>query len=103
MNDLALASLVASPWILVPLATIWRIRQSRELSRDSASVAPNGPLVSVVVPARDERRNIESCVRSILAGQYANIEVVVVDDRSTDDGKTWTVVFDGTYVRKGSR
>ena len=84
MNDLALASLVASPWILVPLATIWRIRNSRELSRDSASVPPGEALVSVVVPARDERRNIESCVRSILAGGYRNIEVVVVDDRSTD-------------------
>ena len=84
MNDLALASLVASPWILVPLATIWRIRHSRELSLDSASVSPASPLVSVVVPARDERRNIASCVRSILAGGYRNIEVVVVDDRSTD-------------------
>ena len=84
MNDLALASLVASPWILVPLATIWRIRQSRELSQDSASVSPGGPLVSVVVPARDERRNIASCARSILAGRYRNIEVVVVDDRSAD-------------------
>jgi chlorobactene glucosyltransferase len=85
VNDLALASLVASPWILVPLATIWRIRQSRELARDSATVSPGGPLVSVVVPARDERRNIESCVRSILAGRYRNTEVVVVDDRSTDN------------------
>jgi len=84
VNDLALASLIASPWILVPLATIWRVRQSRELSHDSANVSPNGPLVSVVVPARDERRNIASCVQSILAGRYRNIEVVVVDDRSTD-------------------
>jgi len=84
VNDLALASLVASPWILVPLATIWRIRHSRELSHDSATVSPGGPLVSVVVPARDERRNIASCVRSILAGGYRKIEVVVVDDRSTD-------------------
>jgi hypothetical protein len=48
------------------------------------SVAPDGPLVSVIVPARDERRNIEPCVRSILAGNYRNIDVVVVDDRSTD-------------------
>jgi len=84
VNDLALASLVASPWLLVPLATIWRIRHSRDLSHDSANVSPVGPLVSVVVPARDERRNIASCVRSILAGRYQNIEVVVVDDRSTD-------------------
>ena len=84
MNDLALATLVASPWILVPLATIWRIRHSRELSDDTASVSPGSPLVSVVVPARDERRNIASCVQSILAGRYRNTEVVVVDDRSTD-------------------
>jgi len=84
VNDLALATLVASPWILVPLATIWRIRHSRELSHDTASVSPGSPLVSVVVPARDERRNIASCVQSILAGGYRNTEVVVVDDRSTD-------------------
>jgi len=84
VNDLALAGLVASPWILVPLATIWRLRHSRELARESASVSPGGALVSVIVPARDERRNIESCVRSIRAGSYRNIEVVVVDDRSTD-------------------
>jgi chlorobactene glucosyltransferase len=84
VNDLALATLVASPWILVPLATIWRIRHSRELSQDSASVSPGSPLVSVVVPARDERRNIASCVQSILAGGYRNTEVVVVDDRSID-------------------
>ncbi len=84
MNDLALAGLVASPWIVAPLATIWRVRDSRELGDESAAVASDGPLVSVIVPARDERRNIESCVRSILAGQYTNMEVVVVDDRSSD-------------------
>jgi cellulose synthase/poly-beta-1,6-N-acetylglucosamine synthase-like glycosyltransferase len=59
-------------------------RQSRELGNESATVPADGPLVSVIVPARDERRNIESCVRSILAGHYTNIEVVVADDRSSD-------------------
>jgi chlorobactene glucosyltransferase len=84
VNDLSLAGLVASPWILGPVATMWRVRHSRELADEGAGVSPNGPLVTVIVPARDERRNIESCVRSILAGGYGNIEVVVVDDRSTD-------------------
>jgi hypothetical protein len=84
VNDLAIASLLASPWIVAPLATIWRVRQSRELSDESAVISANAPLVSVIVPARDERRNIDSCVRSILAGHYTNIEVVVVDDRSSD-------------------
>ena len=84
MNDLALAGLVASPWIIGPLATIWRVRRSRELGDESARVPSDGPLVSVIVPARDERHNIDACVRSILDGHYTNIEVVVVDDRSSD-------------------
>src|SRR6266536_169747 len=43
-----------------------------------------GPLVSVIVPARDEAANIEACMRSILASAYGPFELVVVDDRSSD-------------------
>ena len=43
-----------------------------------------GALVSVIVPARNEAENIEACVRSILATAYRPLEVIVVDDRSTD-------------------
>jgi len=43
-----------------------------------------GPLVSVIVPARNEARNIERSVGSILATEYQPIEVIVVDDRSSD-------------------
>lgn len=44
----------------------------------------SGPLVSVIIPARNEAANIETCVRSILGTAYEPIEVVVVDDRSSD-------------------
>lgn len=43
------------------------------------------PLVSVLIPARDEQENIEACVRSLLALNYPNFEVIVLDDGSTDD------------------
>ena len=43
-----------------------------------------GPLVSVIIPARDEASNIAACVRSVLATNYQPIEVIVVDDRSRD-------------------
>ena len=43
-----------------------------------------GPLVSVIIPARNEAMNIERAVRSILATEYSSIELIVVDDRSSD-------------------
>jgi chlorobactene glucosyltransferase len=42
------------------------------------------PFLSIVVPARDEERSIERCVRSLLAQEWLDFEVIVVDDRSTD-------------------
>lgn len=42
------------------------------------------PLISVCVPARNEERNIRVCIESILAQDYGNFEVIVLDDRSTD-------------------
>ncbi|NTV17690.1 MAG: glycosyltransferase, partial [Chlorobiaceae bacterium] len=43
-----------------------------------------GPLVSVLVPARNEELNIERCVRSLLRQNYAPFEILVLDDGSTD-------------------
>lgn len=42
------------------------------------------PLVSVVVPSRNEVRYIEKCINSILSSDYSSIEVIVVDGQSTD-------------------
>lgn len=49
-------------------------------------VAPpeQGPLVSVLVPARNEARNIEDCVRSLLLQDYPHYELIVLDDHSED-------------------
>ncbi len=43
------------------------------------------PLVSVIIPARNEQREIEETVRRLLAQTWRDIEVIVVDDRSSDD------------------
>ena len=43
------------------------------------------PLVSLLVPARNESANVGTCVRSLLAQTYPRLEIVVLDDRSEDD------------------
>ncbi len=42
-------------------------------------------LVSILIPARNEAKVIERCVRSLMAQEYKNIEVIVYNDQSTDD------------------
>jgi chlorobactene glucosyltransferase len=48
---------------------------------------PPGPaeLISVIVPARNEARNIRRCVLALLTQTYPNYEIIVVDDRSIDE------------------
>ena len=42
------------------------------------------PRVSVLIPARDEAGAITACVASLMSQQYANMEILVLDDGSTD-------------------
>jgi len=50
-------------------------------------VSPSGesaPLISVCVPARNEERDIQNCLDSLLQQDYSNFEVIAVNDHSTD-------------------
>lgn len=52
---------------------------------DQYPPAEKYPFVSVLVPARNEANNIEVCVISLLAQDYPDFEVLVLNDNSTDD------------------
>jgi glycosyltransferase involved in cell wall biosynthesis len=76
--------LLALPWVLGPIVTLVRASRSRSLDDERADAPAEPPLVSLVIPARNEARNIERCVASALASDYPRLEVVVVDDHSSD-------------------
>ncbi len=64
----------------VPLTLVYEIWKRRALRR----LAPFQGRVSVVIPAYDEERTIRACVLSVLASDWPGLEVVVVNDGSTD-------------------
>lgn len=76
---------VALLWWLV--LNFRRRRLEFRISRVPAApdgVQNNSPLVSIIVPARNEAAHIEACVRSLLGQDYPRFEVIVVDDCSED-------------------
>ena len=74
--------LPALPWV-APFAGLVRLSGR---TPNLSDVAPVGGLpVSIVIPARNESRTIATVVRSITASTYQPFDLIVVDDRSTDD------------------
>jgi len=68
-------------WVLAFARTIVNLLLAPRLYvRDSIRT----PKISVIVPARDEERTIEKTVRALLAQTYRELEIIVVNDRSTD-------------------
>lgn len=76
--------LAAAGYVLLLAIAAHRIRRRRPALAEREP-ALSGPLVSVIVPARDEAVNILPCLHSILGTEYDSCEVIVVDDRSSDD------------------
>jgi chlorobactene glucosyltransferase len=75
----------------------------RRLTPDAGDEPPltDGPMVSVIIPARNEARDIGRAVASHLAQTYRNIEVILVDDQSTDDtaGVAWAAADGDARLR----
>jgi chlorobactene glucosyltransferase len=65
--------------------TLRSLRAMRGWEKIGPAEVPSGTTLSIVVPARNEERNVERCARSLLAQTGIDAEVIVVDDQS-DDG-----------------
>jgi cellulose synthase/poly-beta-1,6-N-acetylglucosamine synthase-like glycosyltransferase len=79
---LAVAGLIL--WIGLGLDLALGSRSIVKLRDEPPGSGESLPKVSIVIAARNEERKIEEALTSILNLDYPNLEIVVVNDRSTD-------------------
>lgn len=73
-------------WAMVSgVPTVWMLGRSLKRQSDRLPDPALWPRVSVVVPARDEGHKIEAGLKSLLASDYPDFEIVAIDDRSRDE------------------
>lgn len=61
----------------------------------------SNPLVSIIIPTKNEERNIETCLKSIKNQSYRKIETIVVDNNSTDRTKEIAKKYTVLLFNKG--
>ncbi len=73
-------------YMLAWVVTAWRCRVTLRAMPDLGQIAPTAtlPTLSVIVCARNEEATLEQALQSLLAEDYPSLELIVVNDRSTD-------------------
>ncbi len=85
LTILSIYAVLVAIWPIRLLVIEVVLRRQRVLSNDSPRFdRPDPPLVSAILPAKDEELNLPACLSSVCSQSYPRLEILVVDDRSTD-------------------
>ncbi|MFQ6047771.1 MAG: glycosyltransferase [Phycisphaerae bacterium] len=80
-----LSAVIMVIWLARHVGLSLAARRQVVLTADSFPAAREAaPFISVIVAAKDEQQSIRRCVETMLAQDYPNFEMIVVNDRSTD-------------------
>jgi glycosyltransferase involved in cell wall biosynthesis len=82
--NIALAIVYAGMATMAVTNVIFLSRRPRQ-----AKLPADPPLVSVIIPARNEAENLKRLIPSVLSQRYPKLEVIVYDDGSEDE--TWAI------------
>lgn len=66
--------------LAVLLSNLWLLHRARRHPQSGVY-----PPVSILVPARNEEKNIRNCIDSLLAQDYPAFEIIALDDQSSDN------------------
>jgi chlorobactene glucosyltransferase len=76
-------AIIAIGLVIFMLNLILNLR-SLKTPPTKSKVPQDEPLISVLIPARDEEANIKTCLESLQKQDYPNFEILVLDDNSSD-------------------
>ena len=79
-----LGSLLGAVWLHRLLDAALGMPAIPDIARPEWDGPPAGAAVTVIVPARNEQEQVERTLRSLLALEYPRLEIIAVDDRSSD-------------------
>ncbi len=60
-------------------------------------IKKENPLISILIPARNEEKNIRECLLSLIKQDYGNTEILVLNDNSTDETAKIVEEISNTY------
>ena len=89
---------VCGVWVFLVSAMYNSIRFSPFLDKFE-KLDHDTPKVSIIIPARNEEKNIRKCLDSLIDQTYENYEIIVIDDSSED--KTKTIISE--YVKNNPK
>ena len=79
------AWLIALAWLLRVVAAVRGLPTIPDLLQPEHDLSPCGnPKLTIIVPARNEQRDIAACLYSLLAQDYPHCDIIAINDRSTD-------------------
>jgi chlorobactene glucosyltransferase len=70
--------------LILLIITIINLKGFARVHKISLTTPDLQQFVSVLVPARNEEKSIEACIRSLCEQTYKSLEIIVLDDNSTD-------------------
>lgn len=71
-------------WIAVYAYLARTLRQLPRLQKGEQAASVEWPSLSIIIPACNEAEHIETALKSLLAQDYPDLEIIVINDRSTD-------------------